>query len=405
MTKLSRRVQAIKPSATLAFTARILALLQEGVDVIPLTAGEPNYPSPDVAKAAGIKAIEDDFTRYTQVDGIPEMKETIIQWYQNFYGLNFKTNEVMTSTGAKHCLFNLLQCVTESEDEVIFPAPYWVSYPDMATVVGAKPVAIKAIIENALKITPKQLRNAITSKSRLFILNNPVNPTGVVYSESELNALAEVLRDYPELLIASDDIYDQLYWGQEARVKSILEVAPDLRDRIILINSISKSYAMCGWRIGFAAGPEDVIQAMKKFQSQSLSNPCSVSQKAAIEALKLPKDALQTQVESYHQRYQMMYETFRQFDGLIVPKAEGAFYLFPSIMPLIEKGIFKDDEDFCEQLLTKARIGVMPGSAFGMPGYFRMSLATAMDKLEVACQRFKDFYQMEVASKVDRVAL
>ncbi|TNF70107.1 MAG: pyridoxal phosphate-dependent aminotransferase [Gammaproteobacteria bacterium] len=405
MIKLSKRVQAIKPSATLAFTARILALLNEGVDVIPLTAGEPNYPSPEVAKNAGIEAIENDFTRYTQVDGIPEMKEAIIEWYQRFYGLSFQSNEVITSTGAKHCLFNLLQCVTEVEDEVIYPAPYWVSYPDMARVVGARPVAIKATIENDLKITPKQLRNAMTSKSRLFILNNPVNPTGVVYSESELRALAEVLRDYPEVLIVSDDIYDQLYWGNEARVKNILEVAPDLAHRIILINSVSKSYAMCGWRIGFAAGPEMIIQAMKKFQSQSLSNPASISQKAAIEALKLPREALQSQVESYHQRYQMMYDTFSQFDGLIVPKAEGAFYLFPSIIPLIDKGIFKSDEDFCEQLLNKARIGVMPGSVFGMDGYFRMSLATAMDKLEIACERFKAFYSETVVSKLDRATL
>ncbi|MCF6807256.1 pyridoxal phosphate-dependent aminotransferase [Thiotrichales bacterium 19S9-12] len=400
MIRLSRRVQAIQPSATLTFTAKILALLSEGVDVISLTAGEPNYASPDVAKSKAIEAIEDNFTRYTQVDGIPEMKQAIISWYQRFYNLSFAPDEVITSTGAKHCLFNLLQCVTEAEDEVIFPAPYWVSYPDMAKVVGANPVIVKTGLETSLKMTPEMLRNAITSKSRVFILNNPVNPTGVVYTESELLALAEVLRDYPEIIIASDDIYDQLYWGNEERVKNILEVAPDLRDRTVLINSVSKSYAMCGWRIGYAVGPKEVIAAMKKFQSQSLSNPCSVSQKAAIAALELPKDALKEQVDSYHQRYQMMYDTFSQFEGIVVQEAQGAFYLFPCIEPLINQGLFKDDRDFCQQLLDKARIGVIPGSAFGMDGYFRMSLATAMDKLEIACECFKVFYDEMIKSKM-----
>lgn len=403
MIKLSKRVEAIKPSATLQFTARILALKDQGVDVISLTAGEPNYPSPDQAKKAGIAAIESNFTRYTQVDGIPEMKKAIQNWYQRFYNLDFEFDEILTSTGAKHCIFNLLQSIIEEGDEVAFPAPYWVSYPDMTKLVGGIPIEIKASVHNELKITPEQLRSSLTEKTRLFLFNNPVNPTGVVYSEAELKALAEVLRDFPNVIIASDDIYDQLYWGNESRVKSILEVAPDLRPRTVLINSVSKSYAMCGWRIGYSVGPSELIKAMKKFQSQSLSNPCSVSQKAAIAALNLPKDALKPQIDSYRARYEMMYQTFSQFEGMICTKAEGAFYLFPSIEPLINAGIFKDDADFCEQLLNKVNVGVIPGSAFGMPGYFRMSLATAMDQLEEACHRFKKFYQENILIHKNKV--
>ena len=386
--KISQRTQRIKESPTIAITAQAAALRAAGRDVIGLSAGEPDFPSPQLAKDAGIKAIQDNQTLYTAADGMPELKEAIISKFTGDNQLNYEPNEVLVSVGAKQALFNLCLALLEKGDEAIIPAPYWVSYLDMVELAGAQPVCITAGRETNFKLSPARLREELNDNTRLFFINSPSNPTGKVYSGDELAALAEVLLDFPEVVIASDDIYEHILWHGEFH--NILNVCPQLKDRVVVINGVSKCYAMTGWRIGYAAGPREIIKAMKKLQSQSTSNPTSISQHAALAALKSDNSDIPAMNKAFKERHDFMAKELGMIDGVEVLAADGTFYLFPWVQGLIDRlaGV-SDDISLCSFLLDKAEVAVVPGSAFGAPGYMRLSYATSMDKIKEAMKRIR----------------
>jgi aspartate aminotransferase len=386
---LAKRIQRVKPSPTLAVSARAEELQAEGKDIISLSIGEPDFDTPQHIKEAAIKAIRDGHTKYTAVDGIKPLRQAIANKLSRENHLEYKLNQILVSCGAKHSLYNLFCVVLNPEDEVIIPAPYWVSYPDMVLLAEGKPVIVAADYAQQFKITPAQLEAAITPKTRLVILNSPSNPTGIAYTAAELKALGEVLLRHPQVLVASDDIYEHNLWNH-LPFSNIVNACPALYDRTIVINGVSKTYAMTGWRIGYAAGPAPIIGAMKKAQSQSSSNPTSISQYAALAALEGAQDCVAMMTKAYKERHDFVLAQLRQMPGIKCLPSDGTFYSFPSIEGLLNKkpGITNDLE-FSEYLLNEAELAVIPGSASGAPGYIRICYTTSMEKLVEAMARMK----------------
>ncbi len=384
---LANRVQRVKPSPTLAVTARVAELRAAGKDIIGLGAGEPDFDTPDHIKAAAIKAIQDGFTRYTAVDGMPSLKQAIIAKFKQDNGLDYTPEQILVSCGGKQSFYNLAQALLNPGDEVIIPAPYWVSYPDMVRLAEGEPVIIRAGVETNFKITPEQLEAAITPKTRIFVINSPSNPTGVAYSKAELAALGEVLKHCPQVLIATDDMYEHILWSKEP-FSNILNACPDLYERTIVLNGVSKVYAMTGWRIGYAGGPADLIKAMKKVQSQSTSNPASISQVAAQEALEGDQSCIQPMIKAFKERHDYVVSALNKIDGVTCLPADGTFYVFPHVQKVIDRleGV-NDDIELAEYLLDEAGVALVPGSAFGAPGYVRISFATSMEVLNDALTR------------------
>ncbi len=392
--ELSQRVQSIKESPTLAVTARAAKLKAEGRDIIGLGAGEPDFDTPQHIKDAAKKAIDQGFTKYTPVAGIPGLKKAIVAKFKNENGFDYTDKEVIVGVGGKQCIFNLALAVLNPGDEVIVPAPYWVSYADIALVAGAKPVIIECGIEQGFKLTAAQLEAAITPKTKLFMINSPSNPTGAVYSLDELKALGEVLKKHPHVLVATDDMYEHVNLTGE-QFYNILNATPELKDRCIVLNGVSKAYSMTGWRIGYAAGPAHIIKAMEILQSQSTSNPASISQVAAQAALEGPQECITPMLEAFRERHEFVVQRFNEMKGLKCIKAGGAFYAFPdareAINNLFAAGKIKTANDMAlsEYLLEQEGVAVVPGSAFGAEGYFRISFATSMDNLKNALARIE----------------
>jgi len=384
---LANRVQRVKPSPTLAVTARVAELRAAGKDIIGLGAGEPDFDTPDHIKAAAIKAINEGFTRYTAVDGTPALKKAIIAKFKRDNGLDYNLDQILVSCGGKQSFFNLCQALLNSGDEVIIPAPYWVSYPDMVRLADGEPVIIRAGVDTRFKITPEQLKAAITPKTRIVVINSPSNPTGVAYTRDELAALGEVLKKCPQVLIATDDMYEHIIWSREP-FSNILNACPELYARTIVLNGVSKVYAMTGWRIGYAGGPADLIKAMKKVQSQSTSNPTSISQVAAQAALEGDQSCIQPMIKAFKERHDYVVKTLNDIPGVVCLPADGTFYCFPHMQTVIDQlnGI-NDDIQLSEYLLDEAGVALVPGSAFGAPGYVRISFATSMDILKDALTR------------------
>lgn len=392
MTTLSDRVQRIAPSATLTITARAKELRAAGKDIIGLGAGEPDFDTPEPIKKAAIAAIKSGFTKYTAVDGTAELKAAIIAKFKNDNNLQYTNEQVLVSCGAKHSFFNLTQALLNSGDEVIIPAPYWVSYPDIVLLAGGKPVYVECSIEQKFKLNPDQLEAAITPNTRLLVLNSPSNPTGATYNRSELQAMGEVLERYEHVMIISDDIYEHIRFTDQA-FDNILTACPNLYERTIVINGVSKAYAMTGWRIGYAAGPDWLLKAMKKIQSQSTSNPTSIAQVAAQSALQGDQSSIQTMVKAFKERHDFVYKTLTAITGITCIPAEGAFYAFPDChVAIMGLNQFRDDIAFGEHLIEKAGIAMVPGSAFGAPFHMRISFATSMENLKTALERFGNVF-------------
>jgi aspartate aminotransferase len=385
--KLSARVQAVKPSATLAITARAKALKAAGQDVIGLGAGEPDFDTPDHIKEAAIAAINRGFTKYTAVDGTPELKAAVIAKFERENHLHFTPDQILVSCGGKQSFYNLAQAILDPGDEVVIPAPYWVSYPDMALLAGGVPVYVHAGAEQRFKIRPSQLKGAMTEKTKLVVINSPSNPTGMAYSRDELAALGEVLREHPRCTIATDDMYEHIRWSDEPFV-NIVNVCPDLAPRTLVLNGVSKAYSMTGWRIGYAGGPEEVIRSMKKVQSQSTSNPTSISQVAAQAALEGPQECIATMLAAFKERHDLVVERLNQIPGIECLPTDGTFYVFPQVKGLIEKlETVRNDLELAEYLIERAGVALVPGSAFGLEGYARISIATSRENLVQALDR------------------
>ena len=388
--QLSDRVNLIKPSPTLAVTNRAAELKAEGKDIIGLGAGEPDFDTPEHIKKAAIEAIENGFTKYTAVDGTPGLKKAIINKLKNDNGLSYEPNQILVSCGGKQSFFNLALSLINPGDEVVIPAPYWVSYPDMVLIAEGKPVIIETDETTRFKVTPAQLDAAITDKTRLVVLNSPSNPSGVAYTADELKALGDVLRKYPDVLVASDDMYEYIWWADFA-FENILTVNPDLYDRTIVLNGVSKAYSMTGWRIGYAAGPVKLIGAMKKVQSQSTSNPTSISQVAAEVALNGGRDCVTPMVKAFKERHDYLIAALNEIPGFSCIEGDGAFYAYPNVKEAMAKAGIDSDVAFAEKLLVEAGVALVPGSAFGTPGYMRLSFATSMDTLKKAVERIRNW--------------
>jgi aspartate aminotransferase len=392
--ELSQRVQAIKESPTLAVSARAARLKAEGKDIIGLGVGEPDFDTPQHIKDAAKKAIDDGFTKYTPVGGIPSLKNAIVAKLKRDNDLDYTAREVIVGVGGKQCIFNLALAVLNPGDEVVIPAPYWVSYADIAMVAEAKPVIVECGIEQGFKITPAQLDAAITSKTKIFMINSPSNPTGAVYTLDELKALGEVLKRHPHVLVATDDMYEHVNLSG-LKFVNILNATPELKDRCVVLNGVSKAYSMTGWRIGYAAGPEKIIKAMEILQSQSTSNPTSISQVAAQAALNGDQSCIEPMVNAFRERHAFVVRRFNEMKGVKCIHAGGAFYAFPdareAIAELHRRGTLAEATDMAlsEYLLEKAGVAIVPGSAFGAEGYFRISFATSMKNLEMALERIQ----------------
>jgi len=386
-TTLSSRVKAVQPSPTLAITARAAALRATGHDVIGLGAGEPDFDTPEHIKNAAIQAIHAGFTKYTAVDGIPSLKNAIINKFDRDNQLSYEPNQILVSCGGKQSFFNLGQALLNPGDEVIIPAPYWVSYPDMSILAGGQPLIIHASQQQGFKINPEQLAEALTEKTRLFVINSPSNPTGIRYSIRELQAFGEVLRDYPSVIIATDDMYEHILW-QPGTFCNILNACPDLVDRTLVLNGVSKAYSMTGWRIGYAAGPSKIIAAMKKIQSQSTSNPASISQVAAEAALNGDQSCIQVMLKAFKERHDFVVEALNKLPGISCLPTDGTFYVFPRLQTFIDTiDTITDDISLSEYFIEKAGVALVPGSAFGCPGNARISIATSMGNLKNSIDR------------------
>jgi aspartate aminotransferase len=386
--QLSDRVQSIKPSPTLAVTNRAAEMRAAGHDIIGLGAGEPDFDTPQHIKEAAIAAINRGLTKYTAVEGTPSLKKAIVEKFARENKLTYTAKQILVSVGGKHSFYNLAQALLNPGDEVIIPAPYWVSYPDMCLLAGAVPVIVSAGIAQNFKLTPEQIAAAITDKTRLFVLNSPSNPTGVHYTNDELAALGKMLLNYPHVLIATDDMYEHILW-EGMPFKNILNFTPELYDRTIVLNGVSKAYAMTGWRIGYAAGPEPLIKAMGNIQSQSTSNPTSIAQYAAETALNGDQSFIADMVKVFKERHDFVLGELLKIDGVKCSPCQGTFYIFPSFEGVIARMGMKDDLAFAEYLIEKAGVALVPGSAFGAPGYGRISFATSMENLQKAMQRLQ----------------
>jgi len=386
---LSNRVQAIKPSPTLAVTNRARELRAAGKDVIGLGAGEPDFDTPEHIKQAAIDAVRAGDTKYTAVDGTPALKQAILEKFRKENSLQFQAEQILVSSGAKHSLFNLFLALLNAGDEVIIPAPYWVSYPDMTLLAEAKPVIVTAPLAQAFKITPQQLEAAITPRSRLLIVNSPSNPTGSCYTKDELAALGEVLLKHPQVVIATDDIYEHILWTDEPFC-NIVNACPELLPRTIVINGVSKAYAMTGWRIGYAAGPKELIGAMRKIQSQSTSNPTSIAQAASVAALSGDQGCIQPMVTEFKKRHDRVVERLNALPGVAAAMSQGTFYSFPDFSQVIAaKDDIANDIELAEYFIEKCGVALVPGSAFGLEGHMRLSYATDMATLDKALDRLQ----------------
>jgi len=383
---LANRVQRVKPSPTLAVTARAAELRAAGKDIIGLGAGEPDFDTPQHIKDAGVQAINAGKTKYTAVDGTPELKKAVKDKFARENNLDYELNQILVSTGAKHSIYNLMCAVLNAGDEVVIPAPYWVSYPDMALLCEAVPVVIEAGQGQHFKMTPAQLDAAMTEKTKLVIINSPSNPTGVAYSKAELAALGQVLLQYPKALVMTDDIYEHILWTEEG-FSNIVNACPELYERSIVVNGVSKGYSMTGWRIGYAAGPAKVIGAMKKIQSQSTSNPTSIAQAAATVALTGDQGCIAPMLKAFKERHDFVVKALNAMPGIDCLPCDGTFYCFPNVEGAIRKLGLKDDMAFAEHLINEAGVALVPGSAFGLEGYARISYATSMENLERAMER------------------
>lgn len=386
---LAKRVQKVKPSPTLAVAAKATQLRAQGHDIINLGTGEPDFDTPAYIKEAAINAINQGYTKYTAVDGIPELKEAIKNKFKNDNGLDYQLNQILVSVGGKQSCYNLCQALLDAGDEVIIPAPYWVSYPDMVLLADAVPVIISTTPAQRYKINAQQLEEAITPKTKMIFFNSPSNPSGVAYTLDELKALGDVLKRHPQIIIATDDMYEHILWSQG--FVNILNACPELYDRTIVLNGVSKAYAMTGWRIGYAAGPAPLMNAMKTIQSQSTSNPCSIAQRAAVAALTGGNESVLAMVKAFHERHDYVAERLQNIPGVEVIPADGTFYIFPSVQAIIEKRGYANDIEFAEKLLNEAGVALVPGSAFGNEGCIRISFATSMDILKDALNRLEKF--------------
>ena len=379
---------SVKPSPTGAVLALAAELRAAGRDLISLGAGEPDFDTPEHIRAAAVAAIEGGQTRYTPVDGTAELKAAIQAKFSRENQLEYDLSQIVVTCGAKQALFNLCLALLNPGDEAIIPAPYWVSYPDMVRLAGAEPVIIEAGIEQDFKVTPEQLAAAISEQTRLLILNNPSNPTGTCYSEAEMAALGAVVEDHPNIVVLSDDIYEHIHWAPDPFV-SFATACPSLFDRTVTTNGVSKAYAMTGWRIGYAAGPQELITAMKTVQSQSTTNACSVSQAAAVAALNGDQACVQEMGEAYRERHEYIVGALNLIDGFECRHGEGAFYAFPRVQGAIDARGMDDDIQLVEFLLNEADVACVPGSAFGAPGYLRLSFACSTEMLEESVRRIK----------------
>jgi len=393
MTNISKALGRIQPSATLAMTAKVTELKAQGIDVIGLSAGEPDFDTPDFVKEAAIQAIRDGDTNYTTVDGTAALKQAIVGKFARDNGLTYTTKQITANSGGKHTLFNALVATLDVGDEVIIPAPYWVSYPDIVNFAGGTPVFIEAGADQGYKITPEQLEAAITPKTKWVLLNSPSNPSGAAYSADELKALGAVILPHEQVMVMTDDMYEHI-WYADFPFATIAQVCPELFDRTLTVNGVSKAYAMTGWRIGFAGGPEWLIKAMAKLQSQSTSNPCSISQAAAVAALNGPQDFLADRNAAFEKRRDLVVSMINDTPGLQCPTPEGAFYVYPDASELMGKttpkgAVIKTDEDLIAYFLEEAEVAAVHGAAFGLSPAFRISYATSEEILTEACTRIQ----------------
>ena len=392
---VARTLERVKPSPTLAITSKARELKAAGFDVIGLGAGEPDFDTPDNVKQAAIEAIQRGETKYTAVDGIPELKRAVAEKFKRENGLAYKPSEITVGSGGKQVLYNALLATLDPGDEVIIPSPYWVSYPDIVLLAGAEPVIVETKLEDGFKLKPAVLARAITSKTKWFIFNSPSNPTGAAYTEDEIKALTDVLVKHDRVWVLSDDIYEHLvYDGFKFTTPAAIE--PKLKTRTLTLNGVSKAYSMTGWRIGYGGGPEPLIKAIATLQSQSTSNPCSISQWASVEALQGPQGFLKEWVKSFQERRDLVVSMLNQAKGIDCPKPEGAFYVYPSCAGTIGKSTREgkkigNDEDFATLLLEEEGVAVVHGAAFGLSPFFRISYATGIEALEEACRRIQRF--------------
>jgi len=396
MSIISDSLKRIKPSPTIAVSTKARELKAAGKDVIGLGAGEPDFDTPQNIKEVAIKAIKDGDTKYTAVDGTPTLKKAIVEKFKRENNLDYLGDQITVGAGGKHVIYNAMMATLNEGDEVIIPAPYWVSYPDIVLLTGAKPVIIKCSEDQGFKLKPKDLENTITNKTKWLILNSPSNPTGASYSENEIRNLAEVLKKNSNVHILSDDIYEHVSY-EGFKFFTIAQIS-ELKERVLTMNGVSKSYAMTGWRIGYAAGPKEIIKAIAKIQSQSTSNPSSVSQAAAVEALSGKQDFISERSKAFQERRDFVVSELNKINGINCLKPEGAFYVFPSCKGLIGKKDkngkkLENDTDFVQSLLENNNVAVVQGSAFGLEGFFRISYATSMENLEKAMSRIKEFCQ------------
>ena len=395
MVELSHSIKRIKPSATMAVTQKARELKAAGKDIIGLGAGEPDFDTPENIKKAAIQAINDGDTKYTPVDGTPELKKAIKAKFKRENNLDYELNEISVGTGGKQIIFNAFAVSLNESDEVIIPAPYWVTYPDVVNYFNGKPIFVQCSEESGFKITPQQLENTINQSTKWFILNSPSNPTGSCYTKNELLELANVLKKYPHVNIMTDDLYEHLIYDDN-EFHTFASIAPELKERILTLNGVSKAYAMTGWRIGYAGGNASLIKAMGKLQSQSTSNPTSISQAAAVEALNGDNSFIAERAKVFKGRRDFLINEFTSMNGITCRVPEGAFYVFPSCKGVIGKvdesnNKITNDEEFTTSLLEHAGVAVVQGSAFGLEGYFRISYATSDENLKNACVRMRDF--------------
>ncbi|MEP3477006.1 MAG: pyridoxal phosphate-dependent aminotransferase [Hyphomicrobiales bacterium] len=392
---LADSLARVKPSPTIAVSTKAAELKAAGQNVIGLGAGEPDFDTPDNIKQAAIEAINAGKTKYTAPDGIPELKQAIVDKFERENGISYQPSEISVACGGKHIIYNAIMATINPGDEVLIPAPYWVSYPDITLLAGGTPVSLEAGADAGFKLTPEQLDAAITDKTKWLIFNSPSNPTGAAYTAEEIKGLTDVLLKHPHVWILADDIYEHLTYG-DFKFKSVVAVEPKLKDRTLTMNGVAKAYAMTGWRIGYAGGPVELISAMRKVQSQSTSNPCSISQWASVEALNGPQDFMNERRDAFAKRRDLVVKLLNQAEGIFCPMPEGAFYVYPSIEGCIGKTtkdgtVIKTDEDFVTALLSQEGVAAVHGEAFGLSPYFRASYATSTEALQEACDRIIRF--------------
>ena len=388
--RLSNRISQIKPSATITIAMQAMEMRAQGKDIISLSTGEPDFDTPEHIKQAALEAIANGETKYPPVDGTVRLKNAIIHKLRTDNQLHFEASQIIVTNGAKQSLINMMVSMLNPDDEVIVPAPYWVSYPDMVKLADGEPVILNCSAQTDFKVTPKHLEASLTDRTRLLIINSPSNPTGKVYSTEEYRALADVLLEHPKVMVVCDDIYEHIYWGQKP-FQTLLNACPDLTERTVIINGVSKSHAMTGWRIGYAAGPLELIKAMRKVQGQTTSGACSISQAAAAAALESSQDCVAGMRMEYKNRYEYLLAALNRIDGVECEESDGSFYAFPCFKAVIDRmNDIRDDVELASWMIDKAGVAMVPGAAFGAPGHLRLSYATSMENLRTCIDRIEN---------------